>query len=150
MGVRFPPRGQECRGSSVVERLPEEQGVGCSIHPRGTKTKMVSVAQWQSSRLWSEWLRVRSPSDTQNYKRRKSRMPPKLSAFQGLDRINRPLILIDENDEIDEYQKRLKNRRIFVSIWKAAWNAVFDFSEMASMSETVDSTVPWKLNKGFV
>ena len=24
------------RGSSVVERNPEEIGVGCSIHPRGT------------------------------------------------------------------------------------------------------------------
>ena len=24
------------RGSSVVERMPEEHGVGCSIHPRGT------------------------------------------------------------------------------------------------------------------
>ena len=26
----------ECRGRSVVERMPEEHGVGCSIHPRGT------------------------------------------------------------------------------------------------------------------
>ena len=25
-----------CRGSSLVERCPEEAGVGCSIHPRGT------------------------------------------------------------------------------------------------------------------
>ena len=40
----------------------------------------------------------------------------KLSTLQGIDRINRLLILNNENDEIDKYQKRLKNRRVLMSI----------------------------------
>ena len=31
------------RGSSVVERSPEEAGVGCSIHPRGTTKQKIGL-----------------------------------------------------------------------------------------------------------
>ena len=88
--------------------MPEEQGVGCSIHPRGTKIKMVSVAQWQS---FSVVVRVVAGSNPVGHPK-----IYKLSTFQGIDRINRLLILNDENDEIDKYQKRLKNRRVLMSI----------------------------------
>jgi hypothetical protein len=29
------------RGSSVVEQTPEERRVGCSIHPRGTRERLI-------------------------------------------------------------------------------------------------------------
>lgn len=53
---------QKSRGSSVVERVPEEHGVGCSIHPRGTKGGYSTAAV---RRLAMAQTRVRIPLPAQ-------------------------------------------------------------------------------------